>query len=362
MEDWNSGMMESWNDGRLADRQCESPEYLRMSLAAAMTLGFKNGLFYRDAKLYCINLLLTYEKGCVARCAYCGLSESRSGADPRKSFIRVSWPTFALEEITRRIADRQDGVKRICISMITRANAVVDTVAVCRRLRKAFDIPVSLLIAPSIIKKGDMSRLKEAGADKVGVAIDLATPTLFNTYRGRGVKGPHRWERYWSCLSDAIRVFGSGMAGAHFIVGMGETEAEMCSTMQDVHDMGGNTHLFSFYPEEGSQLRNCEPPPMDQYRRIQMARYVIDSDLGKASRFDYDGNCRIIEYGLARDCLDDLIASGEPFRTSGCTGYDGTVACNRPFANSRPGPEMRNYPFKPTDADIVRIRKQLSGR
>jgi biotin synthase-related radical SAM superfamily protein len=30
-----------------------------MSLAAAMTLGYKPGLFYRDVRLYCINLLLT---------------------------------------------------------------------------------------------------------------------------------------------------------------------------------------------------------------------------------------------------------------------------------------------------------------
>jgi len=36
------------------ERGMESPGHLRMSLAAAMTLGFKRGLFYRDARLYCI--------------------------------------------------------------------------------------------------------------------------------------------------------------------------------------------------------------------------------------------------------------------------------------------------------------------
>ncbi|EMR74670.1 hypothetical protein MBGDF03_01269 [Thermoplasmatales archaeon SCGC AB-540-F20] len=49
----------------------ESPEYLRTSLAAAMTLGFKNGRFYRNAKLPCINLLLTYNSGCAGNCGYC---------------------------------------------------------------------------------------------------------------------------------------------------------------------------------------------------------------------------------------------------------------------------------------------------
>ncbi len=59
----------------------ESPQSLRMSLAAAMTLGFKPGLFYRNARLYCINLLLTYRLGCSARCAYCGLSTIRYRLD-----------------------------------------------------------------------------------------------------------------------------------------------------------------------------------------------------------------------------------------------------------------------------------------
>ena len=49
------------------DKKMESPEFMRMSLAAAMTLGFKQGLFYRNAKLYCINLLLTYDEGCRRR-------------------------------------------------------------------------------------------------------------------------------------------------------------------------------------------------------------------------------------------------------------------------------------------------------
>ena len=75
----------------------ESPEYLRTSTAAAITLGFIPGRFYRDAKLYCINLLLTYEDGCRGACAYCGLARNRKEGD---SFIRVGWPTYPLNEIS----------------------------------------------------------------------------------------------------------------------------------------------------------------------------------------------------------------------------------------------------------------------
>ena len=337
----------------------QSPEYIRMSLAAAMTLGFKRGLFYRNARLHCINLLLTYPQGCIGKCAYCGLSGTRSGEYSRKSFIRVQWPTCSLEETIERISTRRDRVKRICISMITRRQAVEDTREICRRLRTSFDVPVSLLVCPTLVERQDLVDFKEAGADKIGVAIDLATPDLFDCFRGSGMKGPHKWETYWSCLSDCLGVFGKGNAGAHFMVGMGETEREMCSAMQRVKDMGGGTHLFSFYPEGNSLMADHPLPPMDTYRRVQLARYLIDRGISRVDRFVYDDAETVREFGVRADELDGIIDTGEPFRTSGCVGRDGRVACNRPFGNSPPGPDIRNYPFPPTPEDVARIRSQM---
>lgn len=342
-----------------ADLLLESPAHLRMSLAAAMTLGYKPGLFYRNAKLHCINLLLTYRTGCSARCAYCGLSQKRPGPYSQKSFIRVTWPTYPLNDIIDRIALRRDRVKRICISMITHPRAVRDTCDVCARLRSSFDIPVSLLISPTLVSEPDLRDFKAAGADKIGVAIDLATETLFDRYRGSGVGGPHRWPVYWKILERALHRFGPKNAGAHFMVGMGETEGEMVNAIQAVQQIGGWTHLFSFYPEANSALHDHPVPAMDHYRRIQLARYLMDTARSHASRFAYDDQGRIDDFGVTPEVLNRCIDSGEPFRTSGCPGYDGEVACNRPFANSRPGPDMRNYPFPPDKNDILHIRRQM---
>ena len=341
--------------------QGESPDYMRMSLAAAMTLGFRPGLFYRNAKLGCINLLLTYKAGCSARCGYCGLSNKRLGQYDKKSFIRVSWPTCALDEIIDRISKRQKQVRRICISMITNPRCVADTKTICARLRASFDVPVSLLVAPTIISKNDLLDFKAAGADKIGVAIDCATPELFDRYRGKGVGGPHRWETYLERLEQAVDIFGPRNAGSHFVTGLGETEGQMVTIMQRVQDMGGWTHLFSFYPEPESQMANHPMPAMDHYRRIQLARYLLDEKICRADNFLYDANEQIIEFGLNTKQLNAIIDSGEPFRTSGCPGYDGQVACNRPYANSRPGPDMRNYPFPPEAEDIRRIQRQMRG-
>lgn len=331
-----------------------------MSLAAAMTLDFAPGSFYRNACLSCINLLLTYRSGCAAKCAYCGLSGAKEKKEsPSKSFIRVTWPAFTVDEIVAGIVRRQERVKRICISMLTNSRAPRDAADICRRLRQAIDIPVSMLVSPTILTRRNLVELRDAGADKIGVAIDLATPELFDHYRGSGVGGPHSWKRYWQCLGESLDIFGRGMAGAHFMVGMGETEQDMCRAMQQVHDMGGNTHLFSFFPEGGSPLAHRLPPPIDQYRRIQLARWLIDNDHAHERFFTYNDRRALTGYGLPKADLDAVIDSGEPFRTCGCTGRDGEVACNRPYANSRPGPGIRNYPFKPEGADVRHIRLQM---
>lgn len=336
----------------------QSPAVVRMSLAAAMTLDFIPGHFYRNACLSCINLLLTYKSGCAARCAYCGLAKMPEGKK-QKSFIRVTWPTYTMEDVLAGIIRRQKRVKRICISMLTNSRAPQDVITLCRQLRTAIDIPVSLLISPTIVTRAHLEAFRDAGADKIGVAVDLATPELFAHYRGAGVKGPHTWERYWQCLEESLDVFGKGMAGAHFMVGMGETEKDMSCAMQRSRDMGGNTHLFSFFPEGGSSLAQRLPPPIDQYRRIQLARWLIDHDKARADNFLYDEKQAIVDYGLSKAALEAVINTGEPFRTCGCTGRDGEVACNRPYANSRPGPGIRNYPFKPESADIRHIYLQL---
>ena len=340
----------------------QSPEYVRMSLAAAMTLGFKPGLFYRDARLYCINLLLTYDNGCRARCAYCGLSGNRPGNYADKSFIRVTWPLYTLADVAECIHGRKDRVKRICLSMITRNRAVPDTIAICCELKSRLDIPISILVSPTVLKNGDLAAFKTAGADKIGVAVDLAAKSLFDRYRGKGVGGPHQWERYWECLEQGIEVFGKGNAGPHLMTGMGETEKQMCDTIQRSRDMGGRTHLFSFFPEAESAMADHAMPPMDQYRRIQIARYMIDEKISRADIFNYNDDQQITDFGVSGNRFDRIVDSGEPFRTSGCTGKDGEVACNRPYANSRPGPDIRNFPFAPDREDVLRIRKQMTQK
>jgi lipoyl synthase len=334
-----------------------SPEYVQTSLAAALTLDLRQGSFHRNAKLKGLNILLHYEEGCLGRCHFCGLSRSRRESPRGKTFIRVDWPLYPLEEIIERTKGK-DQIHRVCISMITHARALEDTIEVTRRFKEKIDLPISVLITPTLIRDaGSLEAMKKAGVDRVGIAIDAATAELFERLRGKGVGGPHQWDHYWNIVQMAGDVFGRFYVGIHLIVGLGETEKEMVEAIQQGQNMGALTHLFSFFPEKGSPMEDSPPPSLGRYRRIQLARWIVNEGLGSIDQMKFDETGRLTDFG--RD-VEPLIRMGEPFVTSGCPGRDGKVACNRPYGNERPSGPIRNFPFTPEPEDIVEINGQLT--
>lgn len=336
---------------------------MRISHAAAITLGLTPGKFYRDARLYTINFLLTYSDGCAGRCAYCGLAKNRKREKPwtHYSFIRVDWPIVSLCEVLERMGSCHH-IERACVSMITHAKARQDCLTVVNRLHKEVD-SISALITPTIIDQEWLYKLRDAGVDKVGIAIDAATSELFDKLRGSDIGGPHRWEKYWQTIEEAVDVFGEYNVGVHLIVGLGETEEQMVSAIQRAYKLGALTHLFSFFPEKGSFMEDHVQPPIGQYRRVQLARYLINKGLATADAMSFDAEGRIAGFKVDERILSDVIENGRPFMTSGCASKDRENACNRPFSDYTPYQaligEMRNYPFTPTKDDVMLIKRHL---
>lgn len=337
----------------------QSPEYVRLSLAAAMTLKFEGGWFYRNARLGCINLLLTYKDGCRANCSFCGLAAEKEQVQNGGSFIRVPWKTYRTDDVVEAIKNTPERVSRVCVSMVTHPNSVRDTLQICEKVVSSTEKMVSLLISPTVLKKDDLKNLKAAGADRIGVAVDCATEQLFDKLRGKGVSGPHKWNTYWKVYQESLDVFGKGKSGVHLICGLGETEKELVQTIDRAHDMGGFTHLFSFFPEKGSVMESVQSPPMEVYRRIQLARWLIDNDKSSFDKMTFDHSERIINFGVDDQPLDEIVDTGEPFETSGCPGFDGRTACNRPYGNEKPGKDIRNFPFRLEPDDIRKVRNEL---
>jgi biotin synthase len=344
-----------------------SPEYVQMSTAAAITLGIMSGKMYRCECTRCLNLLLSYPEGCRANCAYCGLARHREAerdyAD--RNFIRVNWPAVPLEKVIDKVA--RDGAAtrfhRMCISMITHPRSDEDTVTVLKQWTDRIapqTIPVSILSNPTTMQRADVARLHELGADIFTVALDAATPEIFDRTRGKGVQSPHSWAKYWEILNDARDIFGPKKFGAHIIVGMGETEHDTLTLVQQLVDMGGHSHMFCFFPEKGSLMDHLPATPRDQWRRVQLARYLIDYRGVRVDQMKFDAAGRVTDFGIAQSELDDVINAGVAFRTSGCPGKfaEDISACDRPYGDSPPS-NIASFPFQPNQSDVRKIRRQL---
>jgi len=337
----------------------ESPQFVKVSHATAISLGLMRGRMYRGAVNKCVNLLVHFDEGCSANCAYCGLAKKRPGTYEDKSFIHVDWPIYPVQQVVDAINEAPADVKRTCISMITNGKARQATLDMARTLMRETRVPLSALIAPTILKKDYLRALKDTGVDKIGVAVDLATPELFELYRGKGVSGPHHWDRYWDILEQGREIFGPFNVGAHLMVGMGETELEMVSIMDRLWGMGVVNHLFSFFAEKGSMIQDRPQPPWPTYLRIQLARYLIEEGLSRFSSMGFDDHGRILDFGLDDHLLDEIVGRDVPFMTTGCHGDDGCVACNRPFGNCLPDVRQWNYPYAPNQEEIDLIRENI---
>lgn len=337
----------------------QSPEYVKISQASAISLGLMGGRMYRGAVNRCVNLLVHYPEGCAANCAYCGLARKRPGSFENKSFIHVEWPVYSMSEITTAINHAPSYVQRTCISMITNGKCRTHTLEMTQRLKSETHLPISLLISPTILNGQDLVDMKKAGADKIGIAIDLATPALFDRYRGKGVGGPHIWEKYWEILEQGLEVFGHPHVGVHLMVGMGETEEEMVSLMDRLWHRGVVSHLFSFFAEEASALADRPQPPWPSYLRIQLARYLIEEGITGFQDMIFDAEGKITGFGIDPGRLESIISLGTPFMTTGCLGSNGQVACNRPFGNCLPDVKQWNYPYLPNAEETVLIRQSL---
>jgi biotin synthase len=221
-----------------------------------------------------------------------------------------------------------------------------DICEIVSRVRSVCDLPISVSCQP--LKAGDIQKLADIGVDRFSVALDAATPELFERIKG----GVYTWESHIEALERAKVVFG-GRVSTHLIVGLGETEEEMVRAIQQLHDRKVTVGLFAFTPIPETPLSDLPPPNVSSYRRIQLARFLIVNNMSRVELMRFERE-QVVEFGVGRDVLNRIVGSGEPFRTSGCPD------CNRPFYNESPRGPIYNYPRKLTQREIENIKVELN--
>lgn len=335
-----------------------SPEYVRISMAAAMELGLAPGRMFRGVACGCINLLQNYPEGCYANCTYCGLARERPGVPEDNTFIRVAWPLFPTDLVAEKIAEHEEAVGRVCVAQVQDYRAYDDLIDMIGRVRSQSDVPISALVSATTLNEERLYHIQDAGADIIGVGLDAASEEVFYETRGKGARGPHDWDYHWDIVRAARRIYGPMKVNCHIVVGLGETDEELVNLFYQLQSEQIAGYLFSFNPEPGTEMQDVERAPIHRLRRIQLVKYLIENhDLDRSKiEFGEDGQIERIHEDMVVEVATN---TGMPFMTNGCPDKHGEVACNRPYGSYRPGEEFRDYPFQPGPDDLIQIRDEI---
>jgi len=310
-------------------------DLVRLSIGTAVKLGLQEG---PETKGFTTAFLMTYhEGGCTANCAFC--PQARSAASDGEKLSRIRWPAFDFGVILDKL--QKSDFQRVCIQCLNYRRVVDDVVDITQGVTSVTDTLVSVCIQP--IDKEDMHRLKDAGADRIGIAMDACTEKLFREIKGEKRKTNYRWVSHLESLKEAQEVFGQNSVTTHLIIGLGESEEEAVRFIFDMQDRGISVGLFAFTNVRGTSLGEESQPDIGKYRRIQAIHYLVRT--GKIGREDvYFENG---ESKLKSDVVDlNESLSGRMFRTTGCEG------CNRPYYNERPAGPLYNYHRPPSKDEL----------
>ena len=329
--------------------ETDLPGQIRVSVGSAIVLGLLEGkLDAAPTTVY----LMTYKDGkCTANCLFC--PQARTSRSKAKMLSRVSWPVFATESVLPKIGNASENqlIKRVCIQSLNYPEAFTHLVALVKALKQHSSVPISVSCQPR--KDEDTRRLAEAGADRIGIAFDVATEKLFTEIKGANANGPYTWENQFRQLRQAVKIFGKGKVSTHIIIGLGETENDAVSLIQRCVDMGVTPALFAFTPVCGTALETKQQPPVGAYRRIQLARYLIVKGHARSEHMRFNTAGCLTDYGIREGKLTHIAETGKPFRTSGCPN------CNRPYYNEKPSGPIYNYPRNLRRQEISAIKRQL---
>ena len=322
------------------------PQQVRVSVGSAIILGLLAGkLDAEPTTAY----LMTYHAGkCAANCGFC--PQAKTSESKAELLSRVAWPSFPSRTVLEGLekAVREARIKRVCFQTLNYPEAISEVCVFVKELKRLVSVPVSVSCQP--LNSENMWRLAEAGVDRVGIALDAATEPLFDKVKGASAGGPYRWRDEFLLLRVAIGIFGEGNVSTHLIVGLGESEKEAIFAVQECLDLGVLPALFAFTPVKGTALAAHPQPALDVYRRVQVARYLIVNGLARFEEMRFDGEGRIVDFGVSKPVLFNVVCSGKPFFTSGCPD------CNRPFYNEKPSGPLYNFPraIRPEELKVIK--------
>ena len=145
----------------------------------------------------------------------------------------------------------------------------------------------------------------------------------------------------------------------HTLVGLGEADQDLIQIFVALREQQIFSYLFCFNPEPGSRMAGHVKSPLARWRRVQLAKHLIETDGYHPGQFDFDDDGGLARLRADRAAVEAVVSQGVAFMTNGCPGENGEPGCTRPYGSYRPAEPFRDYPFLPSAADLDEIRQQL---
>jgi len=276
-------------------------------------------------------------EGCPRDCAFC--AQARSATGPAGHLSRVVWPSYPTAVVIERLARAAEmgALERVCLQTVAGAASLAAVRYLLPVLTAAIGLPVSASVY--LRDLDDLAGLFDLGLDRVGIAIDAASPEVYRRTK-------HGDQAAALGFLAAAAAAHPGRVSTHLIVGMGETEQESLTFVDWSLAQGITVGLFAFTPVRGTGMATVPPPPLASYRRIQAATELMRRGVAELGHYRFDADGRLAGIDLPRRTVETALADGRGFETSGC------AACNRPYYNERPGHVPYNYPAPLSRAEL----------
>lgn len=309
----------------------------------------------KDIKVSTLHLMQHFDDGCKANCAYC-VQARDSVHDQKKSLLVdkevVRIPYRTLQTFLKN-SPRVEEIERICIQTVFNKNTVSHLLQTIQAIREVSDIPISACCIP--VPGDELTSIRNAGADRITINFETATPALFSSIRGKKRGGPYRWEVVEKALADSLEIFGSDHVTTHLQIGLGETQEEALWHIQNMVNKGILVGLFAFCPIAGTAMADAKRIEHKYFHQIQLAKYLITDGSAEIREMKFDETGNIVNYGVDEKIRTEAVMSGLPFQLTGCPG------CNRVFYETNPGERFYSYPRSLYKDEIDLIAQELLG-
>ncbi len=322
-----------------------TPQKIRLSIASAYVLGLAELKIMEKAKPTTCYLMEYNESGCQGSCAFCSQTSSHD------FLSRVVWPEFDLSAFLAKIEGKPK-FGRYCIQCLIYPGYELDLIDIVLNIRQRVKAPISAAIGPT--SKEILLKLKHSGLTDIGLSLDTATERLFNLIKNHR-RCMHSWAQIWHCIDEATEIFGVNHVRTHIIVGLGESEKEICEILERIYQKGIGVSLFPFMPIKGTELEHHPRVKLESYRKLQLFKNMLFNQQITLYDLRFNEKGEIMRFNsITEQKMEKIIFEKKRiFQTNGCS------ACNRPYYTSKPSEIQYDYPFSPDEKELKQIISTL---